>query len=231
MQRRIAPARAAEQPIPSLIRVPIVTTVLVGGETVTGQDPADDVVMSNISIELTGIDRDTEFTMFMAEAAPSLGRTAWLLCGDVHRAEELVQQALVRTYLAWPRARETDPLAYARRTLANLRIDAWRKHRRELLTPPDELPEGHAASAAEGHASRDVLVRALMKLSPQRRRVVVLRYLMDLSEDQVARDLRISTGTVKSTASRGLQQLRSLVGDDWATDPTEPASASRRRES
>jgi RNA polymerase sigma factor (sigma-70 family) len=70
-----------------------------------------------------------------------------------------------------------------------------------------------------------------MKLSPQRRRVVVLRYLMDLSEDEVARDLRISTGTVKSTASRGLQQLRSLVGDQWATDQTEPAPAWRRRRS
>lgn len=207
------------------------TTVLAGGETVTGQDPAHAVIASRITIEITGADRDTEFSAFMAQAAPQLGRTAWLLCGDVHRAEELVQQTLVRTYVAWPRARETDPLAYARRVLANLRIDSWRKHRRELLTAPEDLPEGHAASGAEGHANRDVLVRALMKLAPQRRRVVVLRYLMDLSEDEVARDLRISTGTVKSTASRGLQQLRSLVGDDWAENPTEATSAPTRRES
>jgi hypothetical protein len=76
------------------------TAVLVGGETVTGQEPAEPSVTSHISIEVTGIDRDAEFSMFMVEASPALSRTAWLLCGDVHRAEELVQQALVRTYLA-----------------------------------------------------------------------------------------------------------------------------------
>lgn len=61
-----------------------------------------------------GRGRDEEFTAFMTAAAPSLARTAWLLCGDAHQADELVQQALVRTYLAWDRAREREPLAYAR---------------------------------------------------------------------------------------------------------------------
>ncbi|NTW40956.1 MAG: SigE family RNA polymerase sigma factor, partial [Cellulomonadaceae bacterium] len=61
----------------------------------------------------------------MAAAVGPLTRTAWLLCGDAHRAEELVQQTLVKTYLAWPRAREGDPLVYARRILANARIDTW----------------------------------------------------------------------------------------------------------
>jgi DNA-directed RNA polymerase specialized sigma24 family protein len=70
-----------------------------------------------------GLDRDAEFTAFMAAAAPSLARTAWYLCGDAHLAEELVQQALIRTYLSWSTARTRDPLACARRTLANLRID------------------------------------------------------------------------------------------------------------
>lgn len=167
--------------------------------------------------------RDAEFTAFMAEAEPLLVRTAWLLCGDVHRAEELVQQALVRTYVAWPRARATDPLAYARRTLANARIDTWRRRRREVLVAPEDMSGPTAAvlrHAGEGvsgaghaheHAERDALVRALAHLSPQRRSVVVLRYVLDLPERQVADDLNISVGAVKSAAARGLRQLRELL--------------------
>ncbi|GAA4723382.1 SigE family RNA polymerase sigma factor [Isoptericola chiayiensis] len=155
--------------------------------------------------------RDQEFAAFMAEAEPVLARTAYLLTGDRHRAEELVQQALVKTYVAWPRARGRDPLAYARRVLANARIDAWRKHRRERLVGPDELPHGRHGGADEGQADRDLLVRALAELPQQRRRVVVLRYLVDLGEQEVAEDLGISRGAVKSAASRGLAQLRSAL--------------------
>jgi RNA polymerase sigma-70 factor (sigma-E family) len=160
------------------------------------------------------VGRDAEFTAFMAEAEPLLTRTAWLLCGDAHRAEELVQQALVRTYVAWPRARAGDPVAYARRTLSNLRIDTWRKRRREVLVGTDSPPAigGTVPSQAQAHAERDVLVRALARLPERRRRVVVLRYLLDLSEREVADDLDISVGTVKSTAARGLAQLRELLG-------------------
>lgn len=165
--------------------------------------------------------RDEEFAAFMVEAEPLLTRTAWLLCGDRHRAEELVQQTLVRTYVAWPRARAGDPLAYARRTLANARIDLWRRRRREVLVAADDVP-GQLGSWAEragppghaqAHADRDVLVRALRRLSPQRRRVVVLRYVLDLSEQQVADDLNVSVGAVKSAAARGLRQLREELGE------------------
>jgi len=155
--------------------------------------------------------RAEEFSAFMLEAQPALWRMAWLLTGDVHRTEDLVQQALVRTYVAWPRARATDPLAYARRTLANQRIDTWRRHRREVLVAPEGLIAGLEDSSAHQHAERDLLVRALARLSPRRRRVVVLRYLMDLSEREVADDLNVSVGTVKSTAARGLDQLRILL--------------------
>ncbi|MFE6234024.1 SigE family RNA polymerase sigma factor [Cellulosimicrobium sp. NPDC057862] len=159
-------------------------------------------------------ERDREFTAFMVDAQPALSRTAWLLCGDVHRAEELVQHALVRTYVAWPRARERDPIAYARRVLANARIDHWRKHRREHLTEPHEVPSDERASTEGTHAERDALVRALVQLSPQRRRVVVLRYLLDLPERQVADELGLSLGAVKSAASRGLAHLRRILADE-----------------
>ncbi|HEY0187778.1 MAG TPA: SigE family RNA polymerase sigma factor [Cellulomonas sp.] len=169
-------------------------------------------------IQVRGLDHDTEFAAFMAEAAPTLARTAWLLCGDAHQADELVQQALVRTYLAWGRARERDPLAYARRTLANLRIDTWRRRRREVLTDPAEVPERAEAGAADRIADRDQLVRALALLTSRQRRVVVLRHFDGLSEREVAADLGISVGTVKSTSSRGLERLRTALAP--TTDPT-----------
>jgi len=168
-------------------------------------------------------DRDAEFSTFAVEHGPALVRTAWLLCGDRARAEDLAQQALLRTYLAW--ARLTDPAAYARRVVATARIDTWRRHRREVLTDPAELRAGMGAApvrdarpahdAAADNAERDLLLRALLTLTARQRRVVVLRYLLDLPEAEVAADLGVSVGTVKSTASRGLAQLRTaLAGMD-----------------
>lgn len=181
-----------------------------GGRASSGEEPPpEDVPVLTPSVPEW--DRDAEFTAFMAEATPALSRTAWLLCGDIHRAEELVQQALVRTYLAWPTAREREPLAYARRTLANLRIDTWRKHRREVLTAPADVPEGVLDGGADRHAERDQLVRALATLTARQRRIVVLRHLEGLSEREVADDLGVSLGTVKSTASRGLGLLRTAL--------------------
>lgn len=160
--------------------------------------------------------RDEEFSAFMSAHAGDLLRTAWLLCGDAHRAEELTQQALVRTYAAWSRARAGDPLAYSRRILANLRVDTWRRRRREVLTAPDELPDGpgRVRVGADPHATthdRDQLVRALAQLTERQRRIVVLRHLVGLPEAQVAAELGVSVGTVKSTASRGLATLRAVL--------------------
>jgi len=152
---------------------------------------------------------DVEFSAFVAEHGDELLRTAWLLCGDTHRAEELTQQALVRTYAAWGRAH--DPLAYTRRVLANLRVDTWRRRRREVLTAPEDLPE-HARSDEHARTEdRDQLARALALLSPRQRRVVVLRHMVGLPEAEVAAELGVSVGTVKSTASRGLATLRAAL--------------------
>lgn len=185
-----------------------VTTAAVGDAA----DPPDDDQFQVVRATASASYAD-EFTVFMREAAPVLGRMAWLLCGDEHVADELVQQALTRTLLSWRKARERDPLAYARRVLANQRIDLWRKRRREVLTAPTDLPErgDGRAPTADHQAERDQLVRALATLSARQRRVVVLRHLVGLSEREVADDLGVSLGTVKSTASRGLAQLRSVL--------------------
>lgn len=159
-------------------------------------------------------DRDAGFTAFVTRHQADLLRTAWLLVGDPHRAEELTQQALVRTYTAWDRAGAGDPLAYARRVLVNLRVDTWRRRRREVLMPPEEMPEraeAGRAGAGDVTADRDQLVRALATLTPRQRRVVVLRHLVGLPEAEVAADLGVSVGTVKSTSSRALAELRARL--------------------
>jgi RNA polymerase sigma-70 factor (sigma-E family) len=152
--------------------------------------------------------RDVAFTAFVENASPSLLRTAWLLTGDHDTAHDLVQAALVRTYVAWPRVRPETALAYARRILVNERTDRWRRHGAELAvaTPPET--QSADAGATE---DRDVVVRLLATLPEQQRRVVVLRYYCDLSEQATADALSISVGSVKSAASRGLATLRTQM--------------------
>lgn len=148
--------------------------------------------------------REAEFTDFVRTASASLGRTAYLLTGDRELASDLVQDALVRTYVAWRRVRPGEALAYARRTLVNLNIDRWR---RRPPVPRDEV-DGWVDSAERSVDDRDQIVRALAGLSAQQRRVIVLRYLDDLPEASVASYLGISVGAVKSACSRGLATLR-----------------------
>ena len=174
--------------------------------------------MSDESLELdllitrTEGDRDAEFAAFMTASMPALHRSAFLLCGDAHRADELTQHALERTYRAWPRAREGDPLAYARRVLMNLRVDGWRRTRREVLADPHTLAGHDAPWTDPDLGERDEVLRALLALPLKQRRVVVLRYLLDLSEAEVAAELDLPLGTVKSTASRALASLRADLG-------------------
>lgn len=180
-------------------------------------------------------DKEAEFASFMARSTPALARTAWLLCGDTHVAEELVQQALMKTYLAWPKARQGEPLAYARRVLANLRIDRWRRQRREVLMASDTLPDrsGGGSDPADRHAERDRLSRALLTLPTKQRRIVVLRHLEGLTEREVAETVGVTVGTVKSTASRGIARLRDLLQADDAADgartTTTPTSTTDER--
>jgi RNA polymerase sigma-70 factor (sigma-E family) len=150
--------------------------------------------------------RDVAFTAFAEQASAPLLRTAWLLTGDHHAAHDLVQAALVKTYLAWPRVRPEGALAYARRVLVNERTDTWRRRRKEVAVA--RAPETPAADDTTSVGDRDLVVRLLARLPDQQRRVVVLRYYVDLSEQAVADLLDISVGSVKSAASRGLASLR-----------------------
>jgi RNA polymerase sigma-70 factor (sigma-E family) len=155
---------------------------------------------------------DAEFDVFAVGAWPRLRWAAYLLVGDEHLAEDLAQTALVRTYAAWRRVRRDDALAYARRTMVNANIDRLRRRRLdEVALEHPEAEAAHATDAATGEgavADRDALVRLLAGLTTRERRVVVLRYVYDLTEPMVAAELGISVGTVKSTVSRALAKMR-----------------------
>ncbi len=190
---------------------------MVGVEVdVEGEWQAESTV---VNVVVSGRSRDEEFVAFVAAHGATLRRIATLLSGDPHRAEELLQATLERTYRAWGRARDGDPLAYSRRTLANLRIDSWRRTRRELLLTADQIPDHGEDDRSTDVVLRDELTRALRALPVKQRRVVVLRHLLDMSEAEVAAELGIARGTVKSAGARGLTALRRALSDP--TDGTE----------
>jgi RNA polymerase sigma-70 factor (sigma-E family) len=171
---------------------------------------------------------DAEFDEFVGVAWPRLRWTAYLLVGDPHLAEDLAQTALVKTYASWRRVRREDALAYARRVLVNANIDRLRRRRltEVPLDPVGDTPMG--AVGSDRVTDRDAVVRLLQGLTAQERKVVVLRYLYDLTEPMVAGELGVSVGTVKSTTSRALAKLR-VTADPDAGDPTTPSLPSTRR--
>ena len=152
-------------------------------------------------------DDDYEFRAFVAAQSRPLFSLAFLLTRDRGAAEDLVQNAFVATYARWPQLRTQSPVSYARRVVANGSTDRWRRRKgREILT--DSPPEGYDAPVDDAVAERDAVVHALSDLSPQERRVVVLRFLCDLSEADTAETLGIPRGTVKSVTNRAVSKLR-----------------------
>lgn len=152
---------------------------------------------------------DAAYVEFVDASRATLLAYGWLLTGDGHAAEELVQETFVRVYVRWRKVRGGQPLAYARRVLSNLHTDRWRRRRREVLR--DEVPE----TAYTADPMTTDLVRALQQLSPRERESVVLRHYLDLSEKDTAATLGVSVGAVKSYTSKALARLRPLLS---ATD-------------
>jgi RNA polymerase sigma-70 factor (sigma-E family) len=174
-----------------------------------------------VRVLTTGSNAEEQFTAFAASSIAGLTRIAIMLCGDEHRAHDLVQVALERTYRAWDRVGDGEPYAYARRVIATARIDTWRRTRRDVSADPQQLRGATVPDSTESLLHRDELVRALRTLPPAQRRVIVLRYLLDQTEAQTAAELGISVGAVKSATSRGLVKLRGVLDGDLRTpEPT-----------
>ena len=167
-----------------------------------------------------------EFVEFATAASPRLRRMAFLLCGDWHAAEDLVQTTLAKMFVSWRKIRRQDAAhAYAARTLVNTYLAGKRlKRSEEILT--SEVPERPFPSPAP--ETRIVVLNALATLPPKGRAVVVLRYWADLSVDQVADMLGCSPGNVKSQSARALDKLRILL-DDIATESGSPGHSLEER--
>jgi len=159
-------------------------------------------VADRVSDEASG-DADS-FNAWATTAQRRLLRTAVLLTGDHQRAEDLVQEALVKVALRWRRLHDGHPEAYARTVIVRDNISWWRKHRREVLVEPPERTSLDGTDTAE---RRLLLDRALAALTPRQRAVVVLRYYDDLTEQATADAMGVAVGTVKSQTHLALRRL------------------------
>jgi RNA polymerase sigma-70 factor (sigma-E family) len=148
------------------------------------------------------------FAEWAQTRSPALHRLAYLLCGDWHVAEDVVQEALARAALKWPRVEQLEnPDAYVRRILIN-QLNTLRRRKSWRASVVVTTSEMAVADTSVEHARNDELMTALRLLPPRQRAVITLRYFEDLPEQEVAGILGCSIGTVKSQAHKALQSLR-----------------------
>jgi RNA polymerase sigma-70 factor (sigma-E family) len=155
---------------------------------------------------------EQEFRAFVQEIAAPLHRMAFLLCGDWYLADDLVQEALAKTYSHWRKVQGAEnPSAYVRRILINESRRHWRRHRNVAAPADTDVTDIAVPDLSDGVVNRADLVRALQSLPLRQRATVVLRFLEGLSERETATVLLCSEGTVKSQTSRALIKLKSVL--------------------
>ncbi|GIH20591.1 SigE family RNA polymerase sigma factor [Rugosimonospora africana] len=152
-----------------------------------------------------------KFREFVAARTPALMRTAYLLAGNQHDAEDLLQNALTRTAARFSSIRHTDPEAYVRRVMYREQISWWRRFTRRRESPTHPMPDRPAADPSTGTDLRVVVGEALRQLTPRQRTVLVLRYFEDLPEQQVAELMNCSVGTVRSQTARAMARFRAVA--------------------
>ena len=156
---------------------------------------------------------EAEYVDYVTARIPALRRLAYLLAGDEHRADDLVQQTITTLFVKWHRAKNADHIdRYVRTMLVRTYVDerrlAWSRVR--LFREAPEPPPVEESGAVE---DRQVVRAALRRVPRRQRAVLVLRFFYDLPVDEVATMLDCSTGTVKSQTSRGLATLRTLLAE------------------
>ena len=171
--------------------------------------------------------KDEEFRTYVDARGDALLRTAVGLVGNRQQAEDLLQDALAKTYVAWDRVRAPEARdAYVRQVMVRTRTTWWRRRRwREVAAadPGADVGEPWADDPTRRVDDADHVERLLHGLPPRQRAALVLRFLDDLSEEQTAQVMGVSRGTVKSTTSRALAHLRERVGDEPAAGaPADP---------
>jgi RNA polymerase sigma-70 factor (sigma-E family) len=166
------------------------------------------------------------FAEYVSARSGALHRAAYLMVGDVGLAQDLVQEALIRTYTAWSRLRDpANAEAYTRRAITTIAID-WSRRRRSTERPSERPPDTAAADHADSVDDQAWLWQCLLRLPIRQRVAIVLRYYEDLTEAQTAEVMGCAVGTVKSTVSAGMATLRALVGASLIPhEPTEVVSS------
>jgi RNA polymerase sigma-70 factor (sigma-E family) len=167
---------------------------------------------------------DPVFRDYVRSRSRALLRTAYLLTGNVADAEDLVQVALTKTYVAWDRIQDRSALdGYVRRAIVNTHISWWRRRRVEEY-PTDEVPDQAVVDNPDRSDLQESLRRAIDRLPRRMRAAVMLRYYDDMTEAEVAEVLGVSLGTVKSTVSRAVAKLRidAELQPELADSPAEP---------
>ncbi|MEU9129377.1 SigE family RNA polymerase sigma factor [Kitasatospora sp. NPDC048540] len=160
----------------------------------------------------SGAQSKREFEEFAHARGTALFRTALLLCGDWHLAEDLTQSALARIYSSWGRVRRADsPEAYARRVLVRTYLSHRRLRRTAERSAIGELPERETFT--EGPSLRITLLSALALLPPRDRAVLVLRYWEDRGVEETAAELGLNVGAVRTRSLRALNRLRAHLGE------------------
>ena len=155
---------------------------------------------------------DGEFREFMRARWPTMVRLAYGLTGDQGHAEDVAQAAFARAYASWPRVKRSgDPDAYVRQIVINENRNRFRKHRVAEQLTDSVLIDVPWTDATHESDERSALIAALQRLGPRQRAVIVLRYWLDLTEQETAAALNCSVGTVKSQASRALATLRESI--------------------
>ncbi|WBB71034.1 SigE family RNA polymerase sigma factor [Micromonospora sp. WMMD812] len=160
----------------------------------------------------TASDAEHDFRVFVQGIAASLHRTAYLLCGDWHLADDLVQETLAKAYSHWRKVQRADsPSAYVRRILINESRRGWRRNRNITVQPDADVADIAVGDMSDQVVNRADLLQALQSLPARQRATVVLRFLEGLSERETAAALGCSEGTVKSQTSRALIKLKSVL--------------------
>ena len=167
------------------------------------------------------------FTELVSTRSGALFRTAYLVVGDHQLAQDLLQEALVKAYAAWPRLRDPAKAeAYVRRTIMTT-ATSWRRRRSFHERPVGAVPETSTGDATEQLAVQDALWHELSSLPPRQRAALVLRFYEDLTEAQTAEAMGCSVGTVKSQVSDALTKLRNRAGLEPALVQLEDQAVNR----
>jgi RNA polymerase sigma-70 factor (sigma-E family) len=164
-----------------------------------------EALIEGVRVPPAAEDLRTDFTEWVVARQHRMLRTAYLMTGDLHRAEDLLQEALIKVALRWPKLREGNPDAFVRTVLYRDNVSWWRRRRESPVEQVTDSAARHDADASE----RGLLVRqALATLTAKQRAVLVLRYFDDLTARETAEILSVSIGTVKSQTSTALTRLR-----------------------